>query len=149
MKVRWSGAFGGVVAGAALGLGLGSWPNSAHGQSIDDLLVMKGQVFSQTAAATLAPYSGGGAVFEAQAPGLTGPPLATGASVTLPDGTSQPMTFSLNADLFRFSETFGTVAALDAAYPAGAYTVSVAWSVPLPFSATDDLLAAPLTNPRS
>lgn len=127
------------MVAATLALGLGAWPNSARGQSLNDLLVMKGQVFSQTTEATVTPYAGGGGVFAAQAPGLTGPPVATSASVTVPDGTSRAMTFSASADLFLFTVNFETVAALDAAYPAGNYKVSVTLEYPVPFAAMDAL----------
>ena len=84
------------------------------------MALLEGRIYLQTSAASPAPAATAGTVFIAQVPGIGGPPLAPGAQLTLPSGTTKSLAYESD-DTFRFTATADSVAALAAAYPAGTY----------------------------
>ncbi|MBU6401662.1 MAG: hypothetical protein KGS61_15200, partial [Verrucomicrobia bacterium] len=97
----------------------------AFGQMLDDFLVAKGQIFTQTSSAAPTPLASGAAVFDAEAPGFGGLSFVTGGSVSIPGGGSKPLAYVSAGGIFQFTDSADTVASLDGAYPAGLYTVTL------------------------
>jgi hypothetical protein len=99
---------------------------ACHAQTASDLFVSKSVVFSQIGAEAPYPRTTNAAIFEAGSPSFGAPFLTSGATLTLPGGTSDPMPLSGDASTYDFSLSFNSIADLDAAFPQGQYSVAVA-----------------------
>ena len=137
------------IVSVSVVLGLAVLPVKAQTSSY--FLVAKGQIFLQTAAAAPAPASSSAAIFEAETPGLGGPPTATNATVTFPGGASQKMSYTSSGDLFSFTNTAATISVLDTTYPAGRYSISLSLSYGYTFTTNitlpaDNFPSAPQIN---
>src|SRR5439155_17077167 len=77
----------------------------------------------QTSADEVVPRSGIPALFSAAVQSPPAGPAVTNGSLTLPDGTTNILTSLASQGLFYLSGQYDTLAALEAAYPEGSYTV--------------------------
>ncbi len=105
--------------------------------------IAKARFLLQTSAAAPAPVASNGFGFEASlvvtAPGFE---TITSPQLKLPGGSSQNFTLNATGDVFNIQAGFDSLAALEAAYPAGNYAFTGTDSV---FSSFNTTLALPAT----
>ena len=101
---------------------------TAHAQAF--YVVSKNQSFFQA--------SGSGAVADPLSPFSFSVESATNATLTLPSGSTQALSFVTGDNSFQTTSSFATKAALDAAYPNGTYRLSGASLASLAFNLTAD-----------